>query len=532
MGRRVVILGLAAVLLAGEGLFASPPNVLLFTIDSCRADRFGTYGGPEDTTPSIDRWARSGTVFTQAYSVSAWTAPGLVSILSGFFPAAHGVDNRDHTAPVDLPTLPKLFAAAGYRVPNLNFFTFAPYYHHLGLPEIDRNYVGPRQSETLPKWLEDHAAGDQPFFVWFHTTMVHQPYRPDPADFPAPREELEKSPGLRAVLRGAIVPLGSVDFDPAERTPLLQLYDAELRRVDRLFSRVLEILSEKGQLENTLIVLTADHGEELLDHGFVGHASTSLQAKLYEEIVRIPLIVSWTGKVPAGAVVGDPVSQVDVLPTILRLVGLAVPEGIQGRDLWESPPDRELVFESVIAGNQTPKEREDEWVRAIRRGRWKYVDRGELYDLVLDPGERVNLAGELPEVAADLKAALDRRLIELRQARERFRWEEAPPAARGTQECPRIYTPEPDSVLEYDVHTGALLFDWSGDMETTYWIEYDIGRGDHHVSGKYEVQGNHHILGPLPRELWTDLKAWNPFRIRVSPKQEPPCWSQWVEFRF
>ena len=69
-------------------------------------------------------------------------------------------------------------------------------------------------------------------------------------------------------------------------------------------------------------------------------------------------------------------------------------------------------------------------------------------------------------------------------------------------------------------------------METTYLVEYDIGVGDHHVAGTYEVQGNHQIMGPLPKELWTDLKAWNPFRIRISPKTEPPCWSRWVEFRF
>ncbi len=99
-------------------------------------------------------------------------------------------------------------------------------------------------------------------------------------------------------------------------------------------------------------------------------------------------------------------------------------------------------------------------------------------------------------------------------------------------DCPRIYTPENGKVLQYDVHTGALLMDWRGDMETTYLIQYDIGVGDHHVDGTYEMKGNHQILGPFPRELWTDLKAWNPFKIRVSPKQDPPCWSQWVEFKF
>ncbi len=101
-----------------------------------------------------------------------------------------------------------------------------------------------------------------------------------------------------------------------------------------------------------------------------------------------------------------------------------------------------------------------------------------------------------------------------------------------SQQCPWIYTPGNNTNLNYDVHTGALLFDWHGDMETRYMVEYDIGVGDHHVSGAYEVQGNHQIMGPLPRELWLDLKAWNPFRIRVSPKSEPLCWSEWVEFRF
>ena len=98
--------------------------------------------------------------------------------------------------------------------------------------------------------------------------------------------------------------------------------------------------------------------------------------------------------------------------------------------------------------------------------------------------------------------------------------------------CPRIFTPGDGSTLDYDVHTGALLFDWSGDMSTPYLIEYDIGEGDHHVEGKYQIEGNHQILGPLPKELWHDLKAWNPFKFRISPQGSEPCWSDWVTFYF
>jgi hypothetical protein len=350
---------------------------------------------------------------------------------------------------------------------------------------------------------------------------------------PAPREELERSPGVRAVLRGAIVPKGSVEFVPEDRPIVEALYDAEVKRLDEFFGQVLQLLRSRNLLDSTLIVLTSDHGEELLDHGFVGHASTSLQAKLYEELVRIPLIVSWPERLPGGQVYTHPVSQVDILPTVLRLQGWESPRGVQGRDLFEPDADRALLFESVAAGNQTPKEREDEWVRAIKKGRFKYLSDGRLFDLLADPLETRDVADEFPAFAGRLAEELGRqRSVNSGLSRELFG--EAPPGltrGQGTA-CPRIYTPEHRKQLDYEVHTGALLFDWRGDMETSYIVEYDIGTGDHHVAGQYEVQGNHQIMGPFPRELWTDLKAWNPFRIRVTPKQEPPCWSDWVEFTF
>ena len=519
----------------GPPLLASRPNVVLFTIDSCRADRFGTYGYARDTTPRIDHWARTGTVFMNAYSVSAWTAPGLASLLTGLYPPVHGVNNRDRMGSEEMHTLPRLFRSLGYRVPNLNFFTFAPYYLNLGLGEIERRYFGEMEEEALLNWMEQNlVVGDErPFFLWFHTTLVHQPYRPPPDQLPAPLSELEKRPGIRAAMRGAIVPLGSTEFEPDDRPYLDALYDAEVRRADRLFGEMLDRLRDLELLDSTLVMVTADHGEELLDHGFIGHASTSLQAKLYEEIVRIPLMVSWPGRVPSGAVIGAPVSQIDVFPTLVRLFDLESPPGLQGIDLFRATPDRLLFFESVIAGNQTPKDRENEWIQAVRRGRWKYISTGELYDLLLDPEEKNSLADSKSALATELRGLIEGWLDEGRSlARRLFPEESGPLRVAVPTRCPRIHTPGDGTRLDYDVHTGALLFDWSGDMETVYLIEYDIGLGDHHVAGIYEVEGNHQILGPFPRELWGDLKAWNPFRIRVSPKQDPPCWSDWVEFQF
>ncbi len=517
---------------AGSSVWAQ--NVLLFTVDSCRADRFGVYGCPRPNTPHIDAWAKTGTVFEQTYSVSAWTAPGLVSILTGLYPPAHGVNNRDRTGPPNLKTLLRILQEKGYRVPNLNFFTFAPYYRNLGLGKVERQYFDGKEGDELIHWLQANAgsSGKGPFFVWYHTTLAHQPYHPEPKDLPAPLAKLEKSPGIKAVLNGAIVPIGSAQFQPEDRPVLNQLYDAELKRVDNLFQSALEALKRKGALEDTLVVLTADHGEELLDHGFVGHASTSLQAKLYQELVRIPLIVSWPGKVPSGKRIETRASQIDILPTVLSQLGIQSDPELPGLDLFgDLPKRRALFFESVISGNQTIKEHENIWVRAIIDGDYKFISNDELYNLKNDPGEKVNLVEREPEIAAKLRGALDKWVQETTTAAPAPNFSD-PSWDPIRQECPVIQTPQNDATLSYDLHTGAVLLDWDGDMDTRYLVQYEIGEGDHYISGTFEMEGNHQLLGPLSPELWKNLKAWNPFRIRVSPRSANPCWSQWLTFRF
>jgi arylsulfatase A-like enzyme len=371
-----------------------------------------------------------------------------------------------------------------------------------------------------------------PFFLWIHVTTVHQPYRTSPENLEKILGGREPSHGIQAVMKGAIVPHGSTSFVESDKAVLDALYDEEIRRVDHFFGKVWKALSSANLLEKTLFVMTADHGEELLDHGFVGHASTSLKAKLFEEIIHIPLIISWPGKLPKGKRDSKPVSQIDIFPTIAGLLGWDVADYIQGQDLLAPGTRRQLFFESVVAGNQTTRENEQIWVRGIRDGHYKYISSGELYDLSQDPEELVNMADQQPGIVRKMRASLETWLEESQRLEESL----FPPyqgrLTRKSSKCPAIHTPARNSVLDYDLHTGALLFGWTGDMETTYLIEYDIGVGDHHVAGTYEVDGNHQILGPFPRELWGSLKAWNPFRFRVSPKSEEPCWSRWTEFKF
>ncbi len=532
---KIRVLWFFLLLTGSQSLFSR--HLIVFSIDSCRADRFGIYGYPRATSPNIDSWARTGTVFRNAYSTSAWTAPGLVSLLSGLYPPTHEVNNRDRMGSPDLITLPKLLRQRGYEVPNLNVFTFAPYYVNLGLGPVERRYFGKEPGDELLNWLTQNLDSDrtEPFFVFYHSTIVHQPYNPSDDVLPAPREELEKRPAIRAVLNGAIVPLGSVKFAEGDKKILDQLYDAEIRKVDALFGAMLDILKEKGLLDETLIVLAADHGEELLDHGFVGHASTSLQAKLYEELTRIPLIFSWPGHVPVGRIADGLASQIDVLPTVLSLLGWEPPEPVEGINLLApEAAQRTLYFESIIAGNQTTRENEKLWVRAARKGHFKFITTEELYDLQADPLEKTNLAEVNSELARTMRKDIDAWVDASHQkAREIFQAQPRLYVPRGkATRCPTIQVPADESVLSYDQHTGAVLLQWRGDLRTEYLVQYDIGTGDHHITGIFPVEGNHQLLGPLNSELWGNLKAWNPFKIRVSPRASRTCWSEWVSFEF
>jgi arylsulfatase A-like enzyme len=202
------------------------------------------------------------------------------------------------------------------------------------------------------------------------------------------------------------VRMGNLRLRPQDARHLSNLYDAGIRQLDDELGR---FFAELGSLERTFVVIVSDHGEEFMDHGSVGHGRT-----LYEELVRVPLIVLGPG-IPAGVVVEEPVSLVDVTPTLLSLLGAAVPEELEGEDLsplWDtsahaSDDGRPLFFEA------------DEWYhnpqknarRAMRRGSYKlHTERistqGELYDLSRDPRELENLAGRAPDVVNEMRAEL------------------------------------------------------------------------------------------------------------------------------
>ncbi len=355
------------------------PNVLLLCIDALRADRLGSYGGTGGASPYLDRLAASGVVFENAYSVASWTKPSVPSLLTGLYPAHHGVfDSSRHGVDVlddGVVTLAERLAGAGYRtgafVENSHLDRrysrldrgFETYVENAG----DAPYIVHR----FFAWLEHDQSASKPFFAYLHFLDVHWPYTPR-------REWIERelSPRQRAtviewevtgkrwwLLRNAVkdglIGLGDADVQLLER-----LYDAEIEDTDAEIGRMLEVLAARGILDDTIVIVTADHGEGFLDHGRLDHGYG-----LYEELLRIPLIVWFPSGRGRGKRPAVPVQIVDVAPTIMEASGLEV-AGVDGRSLMG-------LIEGRGGGSERPlffEERHGSMVQlGLRAGRYKYV---------------------------------------------------------------------------------------------------------------------------------------------------------------
>ena len=406
------------------------PNILLFTIDACRPDHFGCYGYNRNTTPNIDRLAGDGVLFTHAFSQSAWTTPGMISIFTSLYPPTHGVDAKDRTLKDDVLTLTKVLKKNGYAAPVLPKFVDIPNCWHLGFEVVDKEQFQAEEGEDLLKLLEAYKG--QRFFIWYHYHGLHLPYNPQNPYDKIFQEDIfsgisADTEAVSVVKKKSVIKNNSVNFNSTDRKVIIALYDGQVRQLDDYIGQLTEKMKKWGILDNTVIIVTSDHGEELFEHGFIGHASTSLNAKLYDEIIHIPLIIWWPKKIK-HRVVDELVQQIDVMPTILDMLGLPIPERVQGYSLVPSiqgkPANnlRPVFCETILGGYQSTKEMEDIKLRCVRTKEWKLIytntltsnvsigglDEGkyELYNFSSDPKEERNIFENHPEVAKELKKKL------------------------------------------------------------------------------------------------------------------------------
>lgn len=404
-----------------------PSAIFLVTVDALRADRVSFDGYRLPTTPFLDRLAKEGVVFDHAYATSSWTPPTMASIFTGVPPMTHGVVSgeiveakavRQPILPESLSTIAELVARAGFRTLgvasnrhlalDLGFGQgFDRYFDpptFLNAPAVNDKARMLLAAEYGADWK--NAWRSRPLFLWMHYFDPHDPYLPyDPW-------MAKQAPGVDTF--GAHSPARLVMRDLKQRFPqpdtalaeaIRPLYDSEIRRTDQLLS---DLWNELRPDDNVLFIFTADHGEEIVDHGGLGHSQT-----LYDEVTRIPLLFWWPRGLPGGIRVEQAVSALDILPTIVDLLGQSAPAGLAGRSLagfWRSAstgapaPERRPVFLELAP----PKP--FRW--AVVDGERKLiVDPAtpggfELFDLARDPGEKANLAAREPAEVERLRALL------------------------------------------------------------------------------------------------------------------------------
>jgi arylsulfatase A-like enzyme len=367
------------------------PNVLLITIDTLRWDRVGAYGATHSPTPALDRLAARGTRFETAIAHAPLTAPSHASILTGLTPVRHGVRDNGAFVLAEQITLASTFRAAGYSTaafvsgfPLDRRFGFAAGFQTYDdrLPDIAEAgraaYTERRADDTTARalaWLGATAStpstsrGSEPWFLWIHYFDPHAAYDP-----PQPWKSRMPSP-----------------------------YDGEIAFVDDQIGRVLGRLSENGSTSKTIVAVTADHGESLGEHGEETHG-----VFIYDATLRVPLIMAGPG-ISKGIVATVVSRGVDVMPTLLDLAGLPVPERLDGRTLQTALEGRPMDDDGAYIESLLP-ERQFGWapLRGFRDARWKYIDlpEPELYDLLHDAGELKNRAADAPRRAEALAANL------------------------------------------------------------------------------------------------------------------------------
>lgn len=395
-------------------------NVVVISIDTLRADRLNAYGYAKRTTsPQIDELLAGGVRFAQAQAPRALTWPSLASLLTGLYPSGHGVIENGYGLPDGLPTLPLVLGASGYQTGA--FLSNMCKANHQGWQGWACS--GGVDGKTTRKALEWAATvdGNRPFLLWAHYFGPHPPYY-NGGDLALTTLD----PGYEGPLGTKMWMLDRVmtdrlDLTPRDRQHLDAIYDAAVIGTDGHVHDLLSGLAAAGRLEKTMVVFVADHGEDLYEHHrYLYHACS-----VYQSSLHIPLGLRAPGLIPAGATVEQPVELVDVLPTVLDLLGVAAPAELHGTSLvpYLERPDR--------GGSGKPAfgEYDSTRIRNVRAGNWKLIvnpdevvpfcfapvpdlypiARCELYDLATDPGETTNLCASQPGKVAELQALLDDR---------------------------------------------------------------------------------------------------------------------------
>ena len=369
------------------------PHILLILMDTLRADHLGCYGYSRDTSPNIDAMARSGIFFKNAYTVSPWTNPTIASLFTGqfpqaIFPPAIHKEAITQVLPKELNTAAELLKSNGYKTialidhpgisPELQydqgFDVFVELFEkgnfgRWGRTDID--YVMKEFNEQM------EAAGGKRVFLYLHLVYPHMPYKP------APPYDTMFGTGFQQLLK-------------KERQGIINMYDGEIRQTDEIIGKINEQLRRKNLIDETYVLVTSDHGEAFWEHRRFGHGNS-----YFDEVLKIALVIGVPQSAGKPIQISEPVSNIDIFPTILQLGSVDLPHGTPGKSLLRyamthfSRSEPEFLFSESTSSK-------DIYAAACLKQNRKYIYEPNLrdvqhhvYDLSVDPNEMRNLAADM-----------------------------------------------------------------------------------------------------------------------------------------
>lgn len=411
---------------------AAPPqagNILFIVVDTLRADHLPLYGYANGETPHLDRFARDAVRFDDSFANASWTRPSFASMLTGRYAASHRTMAKSDALPDEIVTLPEALRDAGYSTRGIaTNYNVAPFFNfHQGFDVyryLEPNFVlGANDSaakllfvQLLRQKIETARAKSgrvavgsayqpadvvnrallgmldqgprQPWFLFVGYMDPHDPYYPHPYDGTAYARAANQHP------------------DPAEVPRLRELYDGEITYWDEHFGALVAELKRRGLYDDLTIVITSDHGEEFHEHGGFWHGTT-----LYDEQLRVPLLVKLPGNELGGSVVRHWVQSIDIMPSLLQRAGVAIPDGVQGHDLFKGHAEvfaQESHEGNVLRSLRINRSGAELKIITANSGNPRGLKPLEFYRMDQDPGERVELSGDEPALVEFSHKALDK----------------------------------------------------------------------------------------------------------------------------
>lgn len=405
------------------------PNVVMIVMDTARQDHLSCYGYSRDTTPNLSTLKKNARTYYNAYSTTCWTAPSHASLFTGLFPVAHKTTQENWAMAGSLVTLAEALSEHGYQtygiIENAMLASAGGYGQGFSKYHETWRYKKDPGGENIALYLFkrklDKLEAGKPFFIFVNLIEPHNPYDSSRQFY----GRFVSDPSIS--LEGNMWPqysLGLRQFTEAELRHLNEMYDAELLFVDYVVGRMVDELEARGHWDNTVFIVTSDHGENIGDHGFMDHVFS-----LYESTTKVPLIIHYPELFPAGSEDYRTVQLTDIFPTVLTLAGIDKTKyPCQGHDLLANTiAEDRVVFCEYYYPKQAievfPKKHKDHpalgkylrQLRSVIAGNMKFIwgsdGKHELYDLGKDPGERINLIGQ--EGHSDLVQALAARLVDM-----------------------------------------------------------------------------------------------------------------------